>query len=159
MVAFDSAFPVIRAARRERVRCARGCGGAGRSPRVPVRTFDALSLPHVALVRIRDPGWNPLVYAQQTRDLRLESAPAPNLLRDKGTRWAVVIGISNHENLPPAAQLHFAHRDAQEFAAFLRSASGGAIPGANIRLLVNEQATLAEIRASLAHLARGRRKT
>src|ERR1044071_7162528 len=82
--------------------------------------------------------------AQQIRDLKLETQPSPNPLRDRGTRWAVIVGISNHENLPPAAQLHFAHRDAQAFAAFLRSSEGGSIPAANIRLMVNEQATLAE---------------
>jgi tetratricopeptide (TPR) repeat protein len=90
-----------------------------------------------------------ILVAQQTRDLRIESAEPSNPLRDRGTRWAVVVGISSYEYLPPAAQLHYAHRDAEDFAGFLRTFAGGALPADHIRLLVNEQATLAEIRAAL----------
>src|SRR5580692_948113 len=90
-----------------------------------------------------------MLFAQQARDLRIESLEPPNPLKDRGTRWAVVIGISSYEFLPPAAQLHYAHRDAEDFAAFLRTHSGGALPADHIRLLENENATLAEIRAAL----------
>lgn len=90
-----------------------------------------------------------ILFAQQTRNLRLESAEPSNPLKDRGTRWAVVVGISSYEYLPPAAQLHFAHRDAEEFAGFLRTYAGGALPADHIRLLENEHATLAEIRAAL----------
>ena len=67
--------------------------------------------------------------AQAPRDLRLEPAALANPLRDHGTRWAVVVGISSYRNVPPAGQLRFAHRDAEDFAAFLRSYEGGALPG------------------------------
>src|SRR5207244_480643 len=70
-------------------------------------------------------------------------------LGEGGTRWAVVIGVSSYQQLPAAAQLRYAHRDAEEFAQFLRSAQGGAIPGDHIRLLTNQQASLAQIRAAL----------
>lgn len=70
-------------------------------------------------------------------------------MKDRGTRWAVVIGISSYAYLPPAAQLHYAHRDAEEFAGFLRSYAGGSLPADHIQLLENENATLAEIRAAL----------
>jgi Flp pilus assembly protein TadD len=90
-----------------------------------------------------------MLFAQLTRDLRIESAEPPNPMKDRGTRWAVVIGISSYEYLPPAAQLHYAHRDAEDFAGFLRSYAGGALPADHIRLLENENATLAEIRAHL----------
>src|SRR5437763_1198067 len=88
-----------------------------------------------------------VLLAPQNRDLRLEPSQPANLLGDKGTRWAVVIGISSYDNLPPAAQLRFAHRDAEEFAAFLRSVEGGGLPSGIIRVLANEGATLAAIRA------------
>ena len=87
--------------------------------------------------------------AQQPRDLRIEPLTPSNPLQDSGTRWAVILGISSYKNLPPGVQLHYAHRDAQDFAEFLRSAPGGAIPGDHIRLLTDQQATLAEIRAAL----------
>ena len=90
-----------------------------------------------------------VVMAQASRDLRVEPANISNPLRDRGTRWALVIGISSYEYVLPAAQLHFAHRDAEEFAAFLRSFEGGALPPSHIRLLTNREATLAQIRASL----------
>jgi len=89
------------------------------------------------------------LWAQSSRDLKVERAESVSSPGYKGTRWAVVIGISGYEHLPAAAQLHFAHRDAQEFAAFLRTAAGGALPGDHIRLLTDEQATLAEIRAAV----------
>ena len=87
--------------------------------------------------------------AQQSRDLKFEAAPPVNPLGDKGTRWALIIGVSQHEQLPPGAQLQFAHRDAESFAAFLRSPAGGALPSSHIRLLTNQQATLSAIRAAL----------
>jgi Flp pilus assembly protein TadD len=86
---------------------------------------------------------------QDRRDLRIESVARLNPLEDTGTRWAVVVGISAYQNLPPGAQLQFAHRDGQDFAAFLRGRVGGALPPEHIRFLSNEQATLAQIRAAL----------
>lgn len=89
------------------------------------------------------------LWAQPIRDLKVEAAEHASPLDHKGARWAVVIGISQYEHLPAAAQLHFAHRDAQEFAGFLRGAAGGVLAGDHIRLLTDEQATLAEIRAAV----------
>lgn len=89
------------------------------------------------------------LFGQQTRDLQYEPEQPVNSLKDRGTRWALVVGISNHQHLPPAAQLRFAHRDAEDFAAFLSTVPGGALPASHIRLLTNERATLAAIRAAL----------
>ncbi|SPE30862.1 exported hypothetical protein [Candidatus Sulfopaludibacter sp. SbA6] len=86
--------------------------------------------------------------AQAPRDLRIEPTAVSNPLRDRGTRWAIIIGVSSYQHLPPAAQLHFAHRDADDFSTFLRSFEGGALPADHIRLLTNQQATLAQVRAS-----------
>lgn len=90
-----------------------------------------------------------LCVAQDRRDLRIEAASRLNPLRDSGARWAVIVGISSYQHLPPGAQLRFAHRDAAQFSAFLRSTAGGAIPGDHIRILTDEHATLAQIRAAL----------
>jgi uncharacterized caspase-like protein/tetratricopeptide (TPR) repeat protein len=90
-----------------------------------------------------------LCLAQTQRDLRLEPASRLNPLRDSGSRWAVVVGISAYRHLPPEVQLRFAHRDAAQFSTFLRSTEGGAIPGDHIRVLTDEQATLAQVRAAL----------
>src|SRR5439155_12974268 len=85
----------------------------------------------------------------QVRDLKLEPPTPVKLPGDQGARWAVVVGVSTYDNLPPAAQLRFAHRDAEEFAEFLRSTSGGGLPGSHVRVLTNDRATLATIRAAL----------
>ncbi len=87
--------------------------------------------------------------AQTGRDLRVDPLEGTNPLHDVGARWAVVIGISQYKHLPPAAQLHYADRDAERFAAFLRTPEGGGLPAHHIHLLTNEHATLAGIRAAL----------
>jgi tetratricopeptide (TPR) repeat protein len=67
----------------------------------------------------------------------------------QGKQWAVIIGVSNYKNLRPEEQLHFAHRDAEEMAAFLRSPNGGGFPSTQIKVLLNEQATIASVRTAL----------
>lgn len=67
----------------------------------------------------------------------------------QGRQWAVVIGISNYKNLRPEEQLRFAHRDAEDLAAFLRSPNGGGFPSTQIKVLLNEQATIASVRTAL----------
>jgi tetratricopeptide (TPR) repeat protein len=59
---------------------------------------------------------------------------------------AVVVGISNYQNI---AKLRFAHRDAEAFAEYLRSAAGGHVPDEHIMLLTNEKATQAQIGSAL----------
>ncbi|HKP85585.1 MAG TPA: hypothetical protein VJZ26_05795 [Blastocatellia bacterium] len=70
----------------------------------------------------------------------INSGVAPD---GKGKLWAVVIGVSNYKNLRPEEQLRFAHRDAEELAAFLRSPNGGGFPSTQIKVLLNEEATIA----------------
>jgi uncharacterized caspase-like protein/Flp pilus assembly protein TadD len=90
-----------------------------------------------------------LCIAQEQRDLRIQPISRPGPARGSGARWAVIIGVSSYQHLPPAAQLHFAHRDAEQFSTFLRSTAGGAIPSDHIQILSEEQATLAQVRAAL----------
>lgn len=65
-----------------------------------------------------------------------------------GNTYALIVGISSYE-LNGIPRLDFAHRDAQEFARFLRSPNGGNVPEDNIRLMLNEQANYASIYNSL----------
>src|SRR5262245_37292669 len=88
-----------------------------------------------------------LLPAQSSRDLRIERSETA--FPDKRTRWALVIGISSYKYAPPAAQLRFAHRDAEEFASFLRSPLGGGFESRHLRLLTDSTANLAGIRAAL----------
>ena len=84
---------------------------------------------------------------QTARDLKFERTAPP--LPDKRSRWAVVVGVSSYKHAPPTAQLRYAHRDAEEFARFLRSSEGGAIASDHVRLLTDQSATLAGVRAAL----------
>jgi Flp pilus assembly protein TadD/uncharacterized caspase-like protein len=77
---------------------------------------------------------------------QLSSGVAPD---GKGQLWAVVVGISNYKNVPPEGQLRFAHRDAEDLAAFLRTPSGGGFPSNHIKLLLNQEATVSAIRTAI----------
>jgi uncharacterized caspase-like protein/tetratricopeptide (TPR) repeat protein len=76
----------------------------------------------------------------------IKSGVAPD---GRGKLWAVVVGVSSYQNLKADEQLKFAHRDAEEMAAFLRSPEGGGFPSSQIKLLLNENATVAAIRTAL----------
>ncbi len=67
---------------------------------------------------------------------------------DGSTTRAVVVGISDyqHKDIP---DLQFADRDAEAFAAWLRSPAGGSVPAENIQLLTNEKATTAQFASAL----------
>lgn len=66
----------------------------------------------------------------------------------KANTYAVVIGISKYEN-KGIEQLEYADRDANAFSDYLKSKAGGSVPEENIRLLVNEKATLSAVYESL----------
>jgi tetratricopeptide (TPR) repeat protein len=78
--------------------------------------------------------------SQQTAPLRTLENNAP----PTGITRAVVIGISDY-SAQGIQSLNFAHRDAQAFADYLRSRAGGSLPEAQMKVLLNEQATLAAI--------------
>ena len=91
--------------------------------------IQAVTAAHFAIIRPMSKGpllvlLTALCLAQTQRDLRLEPASRLNPLRDSGTRWAVIVGISSYQHLPPEVQLRFAHRDAAQFSTFLQSTGG-----------------------------------
>lgn len=59
-----------------------------------------------------------------------------------GSTYAVVIGISDYQNV---RDLKYAHKDATAFAEYLQSEAGGSVPGQNIKKFVNEEATAINI--------------
>lgn len=87
---------------------------------------------------------------------QLKSGVAPD---GRGRLWAVVVGVSSYKNLQPNEQLRFAHRDAEQLAEFLRSPAGGGFPASQIKVLLNQDATIAAIRTALGSwLARSAEK-
>ncbi len=75
--------------------------------------------------------------------------PFTLLTANAGGGTAVIVGISDFED-PNIADLRFADRDAESFAAFLGSKAGGALPADQIRTLTNARATLASIQSALS---------
>jgi tetratricopeptide (TPR) repeat protein len=63
--------------------------------------------------------------------------------------YALVIGISAYKNLPASAQLAYPNRDAEDMYTTLISAEGGQFPAENVHKLINEKATVANIRQEL----------
>ena len=86
----------------------------------------------------------------QERQLASKSAARPVV----GKTYALVIGISEYPRLHVDEQLRFAHRDAEMFAAYLKSEKGGQLPEEQILLLTNRQATLGAIRTGIATFLR-----
>jgi uncharacterized caspase-like protein/tetratricopeptide (TPR) repeat protein len=63
--------------------------------------------------------------------------------------YALVIGIASYKNLPASAQLAYPNRDAEDMYTVLISAEGGQFPAENVHKLINEKATVANIRHEL----------
>ncbi len=63
-------------------------------------------------------------------------------------RWAVVIGVSEYQN-PGIPTLKYAHKDAEAFANFLRTPEGGGYDNEHMRILLNKDATLPNVRDAL----------
>jgi len=68
--------------------------------------------------------------------------------RFAGQRWAVVIGISDYAH-PEITDLHYAHRDAEGFWQFLKSANGGAFADDHIVFLQNSGGSRAAIQNAI----------
>ncbi len=56
--------------------------------------------------------------------------------------WAVIIGAARYSHMPP---LRYTDDDAYQIYAFLKSPEGGALPDNQLRLLIDEEATRANI--------------
>ncbi len=68
-------------------------------------------------------------------------------------KWALVVGVSRFNPDNGAESLRFAEADASAFAELLHDPAIGRFPAANVRLLTNEKATTAAIKAGLNHIA------
>lgn len=86
--------------------------------------------------------------AQQTKGGVVTNESSPKAY--SGSARAVVVGISDYLEVEP--DLQFAHRDAELFIEYLTSKSGGSVDTANIKSLLNVQATTANIIVNLEWL-------
>ncbi len=68
-------------------------------------------------------------------------------------QWAVVIGISEYSN-PLIKNLSYADRDARDFAEFLKSPAGGGFEPDRMKILLNKDATLQNVKQALYNFLR-----
>jgi tetratricopeptide (TPR) repeat protein len=89
--------------------------------------------------------------AQQSRDLThvKEGPPVAPAAPVIPHSYALVIGVARYAHLPAKAQLQFPDRDAEAIYTTLISAEGGNFPAENVHKLINEQATLKNLRHEL----------
>ena len=73
-----------------------------------------------------------------------------------GQTFALLVGVSEYERLPPEQRLEYPSTDAEALYNYVRSPRGGSVPEANIRLLTNSQGTAAAIRTGIADFLRAR---
>ncbi len=85
----------------------------------------------------------------ETRDLKTIDLTRKNLPVTIPRSYALVIGIAKYKNLPDSAQLAYPNRDAQDIYTTLISAEGGQFPAENVHELIDEKATIANIRHEL----------
>ena len=100
----------------------------------------------------------PQPQTEQQRDLTTvkENSAATNPVPTKTAAppiiphsYALVVGIARYAHLPVKAQLRFADRDAEDIYTTLISAQGGNFPAENVHKLINEEASLANLRHEL----------
>ena len=78
----------------------------------------------------------------------IQSLFAQQLSSDQSSTYALVVGISDYqdEGIP---DLRFAAKDAEAFAAFLQSPTGGSLDEDHLKVLTNEKATVAQFAIAL----------
>lgn len=71
-----------------------------------------------------------------------------NPLNTLSKTYALIIGISDYQD-PAIPDLKYADKDAEAFASFLRSPAGGNLDNDHLKILINQQATMAQFAIQL----------
>ena len=88
------------------------------------------------------------------RSSAIVAVPATTITKEKRDRasgpqkWAVVVGVSEYKS-PGVPSLKYADKDAESFANFLRRPEGGGYDTEHLRVLMNSDATLPNIKDAL----------
>ena len=93
-------------------------------------------------------GLLPLISAAQVINTRGTVVTA-DTVKNTGTTYALVIGISKYKEVNP---LNFADKDAMVFADYLVNKNGMALDTNNVKLFVNEKATMSNIGNALSDI-------
>jgi hypothetical protein len=95
-------------------------------------------------IRLREGKNEIVVVAQDSEGLVAQKTLSIQLIKKRGEVWAVVIGISRYKGIP---SLKYAANDAREFYRYL--AEVNAVPKDHIWLLLDEEATLDNLKSTL----------
>jgi tetratricopeptide (TPR) repeat protein/uncharacterized caspase-like protein len=80
----------------------------------------------------------------------------PQSVMRGGKVYALVVGISKYQRLPPGQWLEDAHQDARVFGDYLQSPRGGSLPSSDVVMLTDETATTAAIKNAFETFLRAR---
>ncbi|MFC1523394.1 caspase family protein [Thermodesulfobacteriota bacterium] len=104
------------------------------------------------------PGIDPVRMAPATRTANPVAGNLPAAKTTVGNTYAVIIGISKYAS-PDISPLEYTDDDARGVYEFLVSSAGGRVPRENITFLLNEEATLINVKKALGvFLAKKSRK-
>ena len=120
--------------------------------RIPLLLFSIVALSTVLAAQTTTPPSaqpSPQTTAPASRDIKTigPAATAKPVVIPRS--YALVIGISRYKNLPASAQLEYPDRDAEEMYTTLISSEGGQFPAENVHKLINDKATIDNIRHEL----------
>jgi uncharacterized caspase-like protein/Tfp pilus assembly protein PilF len=88
---------------------------------------------------------NPDADYRDLKHVHPDESPSPDTSKAAPHSYALIVGISQYQNLPPNAQLHYPELDAESIYSTLISAQGGQFPAENVHLLIGEQATRSNV--------------
>ncbi len=92
------------------------------------------------------PPATPQQQGSDTRDLKTIDLTKKTVPVNIPRSYALVIGIAKYKNLPAGAQLAYPNRDAESVYTTLISADGGQFPAENVHKLIDDKATIENIR-------------
>ncbi len=99
--------------------------------------------------KVRYRGREGYMFSGYLERISTPSHPPPRATRTPRI-WALVVGIAQYQHVP---SLRYADDDAYLLHSFLKSPEGGALPDGQLRLLVDENATLGKIQSAMRQLA------
>jgi len=92
--------------------------------------------------------WKDGTYLGKPETVNTASTSAAPVRQNTDTKvWAVLVGVSNYEHMPA---LKYTDDDAYRIFAHLKSPEGGALDNEQIKILIDEDATLEKIKSTIS---------
>ena len=92
--------------------------------------------------------------AQNTPGMPASNKPDYSKMTSPNKEWAVIVGVSEYKKLPKDDWIPGCKKDADAFAAFIKSPRGGAFPSDHVELLLDGSATIQSVRLALDNVVK-----